>query len=307
MLYIVCKDKCVDVEVLTQRRNVPQSPLSPHVTASTVRMDPSSPDEPTCTEEPWLSEHFTKCTASTHLVLPLHDAHSSSWHTFTCNSSYRTLTSIGQGQQSANQAITDNDGRMYKTLLQCIFLAWTLLSRMNRATHSADRNVITTRDLQTPALQIVQIITAVQLEHALRGTLHNCVNCIASFEDCVQHFCSTVILFCLRKCCRSIRATTSHQDSVWPNLRAVWHQIDDAQKKIEFFLTLKNFFTMVMSRKTLVQWLCLLVTASESVPTLNLFGEGGNSGGGRTRCRPGYEYVTETSYETSYEQQCSTR
>ena len=59
-------------------------------------------------------------------------------------------------------------------------------------------------------------------------------------------------------------------------------------------------------RKALV--LLLAVVTTESVPTLNLFGGGGgNNGGSRTRCRPGYEYVTETSYETSYEQQCSTR
>ena len=66
---------------------------------------------------------------------------------------------------------------------------------------------------------------------------------------------------------------------------------------------------MVMSRKTL-KVLLLAVSTAQAVPTLNLFGGGGgggNNGGSRTRCRPGYEYVTETSYETSYEQQCSTR
>ena len=53
--------------------------------------------------------------------------------------------------------------------------------------------------------------------------------------------------------------------------------------------------------------LMVVVSTTEAVPTLNLFGGGGSSGGSRTRCRPGYEYVTETVYETSYDQQCSTR
>ena len=54
----------------------------------------------------------------------------------------------------------------------------------------------------------------------------------------------------------------------------------------------------------LVVSLMVVVSTTEAVPTLNLFGGGGGS---RTRCRPGYEYVTETVYETSYDQQCSTR
>ena len=58
----------------------------------------------------------------------------------------------------------------------------------------------------------------------------------------------------------------------------------------------------------LVVTLMVVVSTTEAVPTLNLFGGGGgSSGGSRTRCRPGYEYVTETVYETSYDQQCSTR
>ena len=64
-----------------------------------------------------------------------------------------------------------------------------------------------------------------------------------------------------------------------------------------------------MSMGTLL-WGCLItmvvaVAQVRANPLFNLFG-GGNNGdndndGG---CRSGYEYITETTYETSYEQQC---
>merc|ERR1712083_829526 len=37
-----------------------------------------------------------------------------------------------------------------------------------------------------------------------------------------------------------------------------------------------------------------------------LFDHGNNNNGGTGGCRQGYEIVTETTYETSYQQQCST-
>lgn len=33
-------------------------------------------------------------------------------------------------------------------------------------------------------------------------------------------------------------------------------------------------------------------------------GNSNNGGGGDGGCRPGYEYIIETTYQTSYEQQC---
>ena len=33
-------------------------------------------------------------------------------------------------------------------------------------------------------------------------------------------------------------------------------------------------------------------------------GSSSNGGGGGGGCRPGYEYIVETTYQTSYEQQC---
>ena len=58
----------------------------------------------------------------------------------------------------------------------------------------------------------------------------------------------------------------------------------------------------------LVLVLCDLLNLSDSSPSplFNLLGGGNNNdnsnnGGG---CRPGYEYITETTYQTSYQQQC---
>ena len=56
----------------------------------------------------------------------------------------------------------------------------------------------------------------------------------------------------------------------------------------------------------LVLVLCDLLDLSDSspAPLFNLLGGGNsnnNDGGG---CRPGYEYIVETTYQTSYEQQC---
>merc|ERR1719499_832826 len=60
----------------------------------------------------------------------------------------------------------------------------------------------------------------------------------------------------------------------------------------------------------LVLVLCDLLNLSDSSPSplFNLLGGGNdndNSNGGG--CRPGYEYITETTYQTSYQQQCSTQ
>ena len=82
--------------------------------------------------------------------------------------------------------------------------------------------------------------------------LHMCVcaMCIAFYDDVVQQSLHTSSLqyrhpFCLRKCCTSIRATTSYQDSVWANFCPVWHHLNrrcSEKDKNKYFLTLKNIF-----------------------------------------------------------------
>merc|ERR1719435_221948 len=54
--------------------------------------------------------------------------------------------------------------------------------------------------------------------------------------------------------------------------------------------------------------LVTVVSQCQASPFFNLFGGGNNDNDGSSDsgCRPGYEYITETTYETSYEQQCST-
>ena len=60
-------------------------------------------------------------------------------------------------------------------------------------------------------------------------------------------------------------------------------------------------------RRVLLLTIVTAVLQVQSTPFFNLFGGNNNDNDDSdTGCRPGYEYVTETTYETSYEQQCST-
>ena len=66
-----------------------------------------------------------------------------------------------------------------------------------------------------------------------------------------------------------------------------------------------NIYLPDMIFGPLVPVLCCLLDLSDSspAPLFNLLGgnSNNNNGGG---CRPGYEYIVETTYQTSYEQQC---